>query len=416
MFHRSMRLSRRSALLGLTASFTLGRVSLAMASAPTDKRFVVVILRGALDGLGAVTPYGDPALAQHRAALLLPQPGTPGGMLDLGGFYGLHPALAGMHDMYGAGQMLPVHAVAGPYRVRSHFEAQDYMEYGSDHSLTSGWLNRVAALMPATKGGSDTALAVGSTVPLLLRGPATVGSWQPKAFAEPQADLYARLMAMHAHDKITGPAFAEGLRGRGFSDAVLGAQAGHAPAYPDMAGAARAPYQGGPNNRNAFPALAEAAGKLLAAQDGPRLAALEVGGWDTHVQQKNRLGGPLKQLDEGMVALKQSMGDAWSKTAVLVMTEFGRTVRVNGNAGTDHGTGTVAFLIGGAVNGGRVQANWPGLAPSNLFENRDLQPTADLRAVTKGVLAAHFGLDARALAQVFPDSAQATAVSGLMRA
>jgi uncharacterized protein (DUF1501 family) len=394
--HRSMRLSRRSALLGLTTSFSLGRASLALAAAPTDKRFVVVILRGALDGMSAVQPYGDPALAGLRGALLLGQPGTEGGLLDLGGFYGLHPALAGMHGLYKASELLPVHAVAGPYRVRSHFEAQDYLEYGSDHSLTSGWLNRVAGLMPAARGNPDTALAVGSIVPLLLRGAAPVGSWLPKSFAEPQPDLYARLLALHHGDPVTGPAMAEGLKERGFTEVA-------------MQGAAPV------DNKFAFASLCGAAGRLLAAPDGPRLAALEIGGWDTHAGQKNRLTGPLRQLDEGMVALKQSLGEAWGKTAVLVMTEFGRTARVNGNNGTDHGTGTVAFVLGGAVAGGRVQANWPGLAAGNLFENRDLQPTVDLRAVTKGVLRQHFGLDARALAVVFPDSERAAAVSGLLR-
>jgi uncharacterized protein (DUF1501 family) len=171
-----------------------------------------------------------------------------------------------------------------------------------------------------------------------------------------------------------------------------------------------------PANRYAFQSLCASAGHLLAAQDGPRLAALEIGGWDTHAAQKNRLAGPLKQLDEGMVALKAALGEAWSRTAVLVMTEFGRTVRANGTGGTDHGTGSVAFVLGGAVAGGRVQANWPGLAAGNLLDNRDLQPTADLRAVTKGLLQQHFGFDIRALAQVFPESEQASAVAGLLRA
>ncbi len=397
MFHPSMRLSRRSALLGLTASFTLGRASLAVASAPTDKRFVVVILRGALDGLSAVVPYGDPALVGLRASLVPGQPGTSGGLLDLGGFYGLHPAMTGMHAMYRANELLPVHAVAGPYRVRSHFEAQDYLEYGSDHAMSSGWLNRVATLMPAKLGTTDTALAVGAVVPLLLRGVAPVGSWLPKSFARPEPDLYARLAALHQHDPITGPAVAEGLKERGFSEAA-------------MAGSEE------PANKFSFQSLCTSAGHLLAAGDGPRLAALEIGGWDTHAGQKNRLVAPLQQLDSGMVALKAALGDAWGKTAVLVMTEFGRTVRVNGTNGTDHGTGTVAFVLGGAVAGGRVQANWPGLSSGNLFENRDLQPTADLRAVTKGLLRQHFGLDAASLARVFPDSDTAAALPGLLRA
>ncbi len=395
MPHPSMRLSRRSALLGLTAAFTAGRYSVALAAAATQKRFVVVILRGALDGMSAVVPYGDANLGLWRASLIPPQPGAEGGLLDLGGFYGLHPALSGFHGLYRAGELLPVHAVAGPYRVRSHFEAQDYLEFGSDHAMTSGWMNRLAQEIPASKGGSDTALAVGSSVPLVLRGPATVGSWLPQSFAQPAPELYARLMALHAHDPITGPAIREGLKERGFTEATLGA----------------APAQNG----GGFGALCQSTGRLLAAADGPRLAALEIGGWDTHTQQKNRLSFPLRQLDEGMVQLKAGLGDAWRTTTVLVMTEFGRTVRVNGTGGTDHGTGTVAFVLGGDVAGGRVQANWPGLSQGNLFENRDLQPTADLRAVTKGLIGPLFGLDAAALARVFPQSERATSVGGLIR-
>ncbi len=395
MSHPSMRLTRRSALLGLTAAFTAGRYSVALAKASTQKRFVVVILRGALDGMSAVVPYGDPALSQWRASLIPAQPGVEGGLLDLGGFYGLHPALSGLHGLYQAGELLPVHAVAGPYRVRSHFEAQDYLEFGSDHAMTSGWLNRLAQEIPSTPGGSETALAVGSVVPLVLRGPATVGSWLPQSFAQPAPDLYARLLALHQHDPITGPAVREGLKERGFTEATL----------------ANAPGKTG----GSFGALCESTGRLLAAPDGPRLAALEIGGWDTHTQQSNRLAYPLRQLDEGMVHLKAGLGAAWRSTTVLVMTEFGRTVRVNGTGGTDHGTGTVAFVLGGDVAGGRVQANWPGLAQANLFENRDLQPTADLRAVTKGLIGPMFGLDAAALGRVFPQSEQAQALAGLIR-
>jgi uncharacterized protein (DUF1501 family) len=397
MPHPSMRLTRRSALLGLTSAIGFGRHALAVGFASTDKRFVVVILRGALDGMSAVVPYGDTSLATWRPELIPGAVGAEGGMLDLGGFYGLHPALSGLHDLYKAGEMLPVHAVAGPYRVRSHFEAQDYLEYGSDHALTSGWLNRVAALMPPTGGASEPALAVGSTLPLLLRGPTQVGSFLPKGFAEPAPDLYARIAALHAHDPITGPALAMGLKERHFTDTAL---------MDDKQ----------PGNRNAFPALCADAGKLLAAADGPRLAALEIGGWDTHTAQKNRLVGPLRELDAGMVALKAGLGEAWKQTVVLVMTEFGRTVRANGTGGTDHGTGTVAFVLGGAVAGGKIRANWPGLAQANLFENRDLQPTADLRAVAKGLLAQHYKLDTRAQGLVFPDSAQVGAMGGLLRA
>jgi uncharacterized protein (DUF1501 family) len=400
----SIKLTRRAALLGLTASWTLaGRSSLALANADTDRRFVVVILRGALDGMQAVVPYGDRNLASWRAELIPPPPGAEGGLLDLGGFYGMHPALDGLHAMYAAGELLPVHAVAGAYRSRSHFEAQDYMEMGSDQRMTSGWLNRAVGVLPAAEAGHSPggpALAVGLSVPLLLRGPSTVGSWAPQSFGKPNPDLYLRLAALNASDAVTGPAFAEGLKERGFTAETLADAA--APATP--------------RDKNGFPALAGAAGQMLAAADGPRIAALEVGGWDTHSGQMARLGGPLKQLNDGMVALRVGLGAAWRQTAVLVMTEFGRTVRVNGTKGTDHGTGTVAFVLGGAVAGGQVRANWPGLEQANLFENRDLQPTADLRSVAKGLLAQHLRLGDRALAAVFPGSEAAGPMAGLIRA
>jgi uncharacterized protein (DUF1501 family) len=400
-----MSITRRSALLGLTAAVSLGRASLALAAAPGDRRFVVVILRGALDGMAAVVPYGDSALAGLRGELVPPGPGSADGVLDLGGFYGLHPALAGLHGMYRAGELLPVHAVAGSYRSRSHFEAQDFLESGADHRMTSGWLNRaVLAMGPRASGPAGNALAVGVSVPLLLRGPALVGSWAPESFGHPEPDLYARIAALHASDRVTGPAITEGLRERGFTAETLAA-----------AVVPGAPPQGPPRDRNAFPVLAESAGRLLAAPDGPRVAALEIGGWDTHAAQAGRLVEPLRQLDAGLVALRTALGPVWAQTAVLVMTEFGRTVRVNGTRGTDHGTGTVAFVLGGAVAGGRVRADWPGLGQGRLFEDRDLQPTADLRSVAKGLLAQHLRLDAASLETVFPGSAGAAPMRGLVR-
>lgn len=402
-------LTRRSALLGLTAAVALGRASLAVAAAPGEKRFVVVILRGALDGMAAVVPYGDPGLATLRGDLVPASPGQPDGLLDLGGFYGLHPSLANLHAMYKAGEVLPVHAVVGPTRVRSHFEAQDCLESGADHRMSSGWLNRAVVALPgggdgpghasATAGGD--ALAIGVSVPLLLRGPATVGSWAPHGVITPPADLYTQIAALHRADPITGQAIAEGLRERGFTAAVMA---------DDAPSAQPAQY------RYTFPALAHAAGELLRAPDGPRIAALEIGGWDTHQAQVPRLAGVLKQLDAGLAGLKEGLGPAWQQTAVLVMTEFGRTARANGTKGTDHGTASVAFVLGGAVAGGHVTGQWPGLGPGKLFEDRDLAPTTDLRAVAKGLLAGHLGIPGDALNAIFPASEHVQPVHGLLRA
>jgi uncharacterized protein (DUF1501 family) len=388
----TMRLTRRHALLGLTATIGLGGARMALADAPTEKRLVVIILRGALDGMAAVVPYGDPGYATLRAPAKQPGSGEPDALLDLGGFYGLNPALSGVHAMYQANHALLVHAVAGPYRMRSHFEAQDCLESGADHRLTSGWLNRAVGAM-GRRPAAEEALAVGTSVPLLLRGQAPVANWAPQGLAPPRPELYAMIAELNHADPITGPAIAEGLRDRGFSSSVMD----------------QTPPDG---NRYAFPALARAAGEMLRADNGPRIAALELGGWDTHTAQEKRLSEALRQLDAGVVALQEALGPAWAKTAILAMTEFGRTARLNGTAGTDHGTATVAFVLGGAVAGGKVRANWPRL--NDLFEDRDLAPTTDLRSVARGLLSQHLGLDAAALATVFPGSAQVADMAGLV--
>jgi uncharacterized protein (DUF1501 family) len=399
MFHADMRIGRRSALLGLASAVSLGRASLAVAAAATERRFVVVILRGALDGLAAVPPYGDPALAALRAPLVPGAVGTAEGMLDLGGFYGLHPALAPLQPLYAAGELLVAHAVAGDWRVRSHFEAQDFLESGVDQRLDSGWLNRVVQALPRADQAGGEAIAVGQSVPLLLRGQAAVGSWMPHAIAEPPAELYAQVAAICAHDRLIGPAVASGLRERGFTDEVLSGQ-----------------QQAAPRGPGGFPVVAAEAARLLASPQGPRIAAMEIGGWDTHQAQANRLKAPLTELASGLVALRDGMGSAWGQTVVLAMTEFGRTVRVNGTAGTDHGTATVAFAAGGAVAGGRVLADWPGLADNRLLDGRDLQPTNDLRALAKGLLGPHLGLSAASLTRVFPGSVGVAPLPGLLRA
>lgn len=389
-----MMLRRRSALLGLAASWSLGRSSLAFAAPSAvssgqtqDARLVVILLRGALDGMAAVTPYGDPGLAALRKALVLPEPGQDQGLLDLGGTFGLHPALAGLHDLYGAGQMLPVHAVAAPYRTRSHFDAQDYLESGADHRLSSGWLNRAVSFLPGQRQHPEgLGLSLGLDVPLLLRGPARIGSYAPAGSQHPTDELYRQIAKLNEHDRLTGPAFHNGLLARGFSDNAL------------SQGAMR-----DGRKEDGFTRLASAAGLMMSRDDGPRVAALEIGGWDTHAGQIGALKAPLARLDQGMTTLKNNLGASWSRTVVLAMTEFGRTARMNGTGGTDHGTGAVAFLAGGAVRGGRVAGTWPGLRPGQLFENRDLAPTTDLRSVIAGILCAHMHLPRTALAQVFPD-------------
>ena len=394
--HASFAPTRRGLLLGLTASLVLGGTRAAFAQLPGERRFVVVILRGALDGLHAVPPYGDPGLAELRGTQAVPEPGQEGGALDLGGRFGLHPAFQNLHAMYRDNEALILHAVAGPYRSRSHFEAQDLLEGGATDRLTSGWLNRAIRTLPSAES-ARAGLAIGTGVPLLLRGPAPVGAYFPPGTVRPSEELIHRIAALQQQDpRLAGP-FAEGMRARGFATQALGEP------------------QNEPN-RGSFPRLAAVAGRLLAETNGPRVAALELGGWDTHAQQATRMVGPMRALDSGLAELKTALGPHWARTAVLVVTEFGRTARVNGNQGTDHGTGGVAFVLGGGVAGGRVMADWPGLGADALFENRDLRPTQDLRALAKALLRDHLRLPERAVAEAFPGSGAVTPLRGVLRA
>jgi uncharacterized protein (DUF1501 family) len=388
--------SRRGVLLGLAASIAIGPTRLAFARTAGDARLVVVILRGGLDGLYAVQAYGDPAFAGLRGSLALPEPMQEGGLLDLGGRFGLHPAMPALHGLYAADEALVLHAVAGHYRTRSHFEAQDMLESGALQRLGSGWLNRALAAVP-NPARARAGVAIGLDLPLLLRGPTPVGAFAPPGLERPPPDLLYRIAALQAADPVLGPVFAEGMRARGFAMETLGPTGA-----PDR-------------DQLNFARLAAVAGRLMAAPDGPRVAAMELGGWDTHAGQANRLRPLLTSLDDGLAALKLGLGEAWAKTAVLVATEFGRTVRPNGNNGTDHGTGGVAFVLGGAVAGGRVLADWPGLGGDGLLENRDLAPTRDLRSVAKGLLRSHLKLPDAAVAVAFPDSEDAPALPGMIR-
>jgi len=387
---------RRGFLLGLSACAALGGARLAVAQpAAGEKRLVVIVLRGAMDGLHALVPYGDPDYAALRGALALAEPGREGGVHDLGGFFGLHPSLAGMARLYAEGALLPVHAVAGPYRTRSHFDGQDLLEGGAEQRLTSGWLNR--ALAPLRDGGeARRGLGLGLDLPLILRGAQPVGMWSPPRPARPNAELVTRMLDLLHDDPVLGPGLVEGVRGRGFAAGALA--------------------QGEALHGGGFLRLATAAGRLLATAGGPRVAALEIGGWDTHAGQAERMVPALTQLDAGIIALRRELGAAWAETAILCVTEFGRTARVNGNLGTDHGTAGAAFLAGGAVRGGRVLADWPGLGAGTLFENRDLQPTRDLRGIAKALLGDHLGLSVAAVAAAFPGSEAVAAEAGLIRA
>jgi uncharacterized protein (DUF1501 family) len=419
-----MVLSRRATLLGLAGAATLGRVRFALADAVTQKRFIVVLQRGAMDGMAALVPYGDANLNSLRPDLVPPAPGQPGGMFDLGGFYGLTPNFPNLAAMYQGGELLPIHAVAGPYRTRSHFEAQDLLQLGTDETgITSGWLNRALAELPRRNGSSLMGLAAGIGTPLLLQGGIPIDSFAPVHLATPSPDLAARIAALNANDPLLSQAITDGMQSQKFDNSVMSTAAptdetsSTSSPGPNIMSDDRARVAGdAPKTRGGFPALATQIGQLLAADEGPRIAVFQLEGWDTHGNQVNGLKAPMTGLDQGLFNLKAALGPAWAQTCIIVMTEFGRTAAMNGTKGTDHGTAAAAFALGGTVVGGRVVSTWPGLGTGQLFENRDLAPTLDIRAVAKGALAAHLGLNDAALARVFPGSQDATPLNGMIRA
>lgn len=378
----------RSALAAGLLPWGWPTASLAVAGGANgaDERLVVVMLRGALDGLAAVPVPGDPAWAALR-------PAADAASLPLTGPYALHPKLATLHQWFGEGSLLIAHAVASPYRERSHFDAQQLLESGGARpfELATGWLGR--ALQATQRQG----VALGAALPLGLRGADRATSWLPTAEAPPDADWLDRVARMYGDDPRLAAAFGQAREQR------LGA----------MGDLERSEMSaGGAGN---FVALAAQAGRLLAAPGGPSVAWLDVNGWDTHTQQAARLTRLFGGLDQGLAGLRAALGERWSTTALLVLTEFGRSAAMNGSAGTDHGTASVALLAGGGVAGGRVLADWPGLAPGQLHERRDLRPTLDLRALVKPVLQRQLGVATAALDRSVLPGAPA-AVDGLWRA
>jgi uncharacterized protein (DUF1501 family) len=403
---------------------TLVASRLALANAPTDGRFVFVLLRGALDGLSAVPPVGDPDYAGLRGQIALPRSGEDAA-LPLDNTFGLHPSLEFLHRSFVAKELAVLHAVATPYRERSHFDAQDVLESGHPrpHASTSGWINRALSALPAGKA-RDAGVALGANVPLAMRGPIEVASWSPTKLAALDDGTLARITDLYARDPLLSRRLAEALD----SDSI--ANEAQATAMAEVPAAAAVDDQGGATvlerdakekrNYNArYIETARAAAGFLKRDDGPRVAMFDTSGWDTHANEggaQGQLALRLRGLDAALAALKDSLGPVWRNTAVLIATEFGRTAAINGTRGTDHGTGAAAFLLGGAVAGGRVLADWPGLARANLHEDRDLEPTRDVRSVMKGVLRDHLGVPAAALdGEVFPDSARVRPMDGLIR-
>ncbi len=408
-------LSRRNFLAGSAAFSAWASIpKIAFAQSGRDPRFLVVILRGALDGLAAVAPTGDRHYEEVRDNFAMPHDGEHAGFA-LNDFFTLNRRLPTLADLYANGEALFVHAIHTPYRSRSHFEGQDILENGttSDAHHADGWLGRAMAQMPvdsmiARAGG----FAAASAPPLVMRGAPNIVTWLPAGMPAASDDTRARLFSLYEHtDPVLAQAMASGLRLEDVAGSEMEINEQVNSTAMDMMG------QAGGRGRQVV-AAATAAGRSLAADDGARIGFLDLSGFDTHRGQQlvdGRLGRTLSDLDLVIRTLKHSMGDTWRDTVVSVVTEFGRTVRMNGSQGTDHGTATVAMLLGGAVAGGRVVADWPGLAPSDLYEGRDLRPTMDLRGLLKGALRDHLGLDNRQLGEVvFPDTMDVAPMEGLI--
>jgi uncharacterized protein (DUF1501 family) len=382
-----MTVTRRQIVRTLLAGAATPLSSLTLAGQAqrdNDARLVLVILRGGLDGLAAVPLPGDTQFVAARGPLAQ----MPGDALPLDGTFALHPMLPTLHALYRERQLTVVHAVGLAYRERSHFDAQQVLESGGQrpHELATGWLGRALAVN-RRKG-----LAVQTAVPLVLRGPGEIDTWAPSALPDPSSDLVARVERLYASD----PALAQALaRARGLreGDAMPG----------------RDTAMAGGGLRAQAVLLARRAGEFLQRSNGPQAAVLELGGWDTHANQaapQGALVNNLRLLDASIATLREVLSahaQTWSRTLIVVVTEFGREVAVNGTMGTDHGTGGAAFVLGGAVHGGRVIADWPGLAPRDRFEGRDLRTTTDLRALFKAVLQDHLRIARAAVdGEVFP--------------
>ncbi|WP_428154081.1 DUF1501 domain-containing protein [Brevundimonas sp.] len=394
----ALNMNRRHLLAAASAGVGLafaGRVG-AQTAGPANK-LVVVIARGAMDGLSVTVPHGDPNYVPLRAGLAIPAPGEANGALALGEGFGLHPALAGLHDLYGAGQMRFAPAVALPVRIRSHFDAQDVLENGGEglRQQTDGWLNRAIV---AAGGASLKGLSIGAQTPLILRGDAPVSSWAPGGQVRGGDRIASLLQDLYVEDPMLGQNLARGLA----TEELVGRG-------QNMDG------EDGRLRRNDVLDLGRAVARLMSGAEGADIVAVSLDGWDTHAGQRAQLQTRLTGLDQLVTGLKDGLGETWSRTVVVVATEFGRTARANGTQGTDHGTGSSLLLAGGAIRRGGPIGDWPTLADNRLFENRDLAPTMDIRSVFKGVLRDHLGVDRAALdGRVFPGSAaEAPVLEGL---
>ncbi|MES2860994.1 MAG: DUF1501 domain-containing protein [Pseudomonadota bacterium] len=393
---RILPINRRLLLGGLTAGIGLAYAGRVRGQTPGGRpKLVVIVARGAMDGLSVTVPHGDPDYARLRGALAVPAPGQTGGALAMSEGFGLHPALTNLHRLHGAGQMRFAPAVAIPVRVRSHFDAQDVLENGGEglRSQSDGWLNRA---LVAAGSGAPKGLSIGAQTPLILRGSAETSSWAPGGQVRADDRIASLLQDLYVDDPVLGSSLARGLETEALA-MTMGEGSG-------------------PLRRNDVAGLGQAVARLMTGESGADVVALSVDGWDTHARQSGQLQTRLDGLDALIGGIETGLGAEWSRTVLVVATEFGRTVRANGTQGTDHGTASSLLLAGGAIRSGGPIGDWPTLAENRLFEGRDLAPTLDVRSVFKGVLRDHLGVDRAALdAAVFPGSgAEAPTLDGLV--
>jgi len=365
---------------------------------PTKNKMIVVMLRGAVDGLSVVAPYADANYYRMRPAIAVPRPGQENGAIDLDGYFGLNPALSSLQPLWRDNKLAFVHASGSPDPTRSHFDAQDYLESGTPgrKATQDGWMNRMLGGLPGPITPTR-AVAIGPLMPRILTGRAEASNIASGA-AGSRATALDRPQVGDAFDKL----YAGDDR---YSKAYQQSQQTHQEVMisldDEMAAAS-----GGAPLPNGFPDDAERLAKLMRKDPNIQLAFLAVGGWDTHANQgmvKGQLANRLNPLGVGLANLAQQLGPMFDDTTIVVMSEFGRTAKQNGNNGTDHGHGNVMWIIGGKVNGGKVYADWQGMEDNRLHEGRDLPVTTDFRQVLAQIGERHLRLPDARLAQVFPD-------------
>src|SRR6266851_2516531 len=395
---------RRRDFLGVAAGAALSSLTSpawVVAADGGPKRLIAILLRGAVDGLNVVVPYAEEAYYQERRSIAIAPPGKPDGALMLDEHFGLHPALASLMPLWTERSLAFIHAAGSPDPTRSHFDAQLFIENGTPgrRVTADGWMNRLLAALPGVANGGPgptSALAIGPTLPQILKGKVAVanlplGPAAANKLAIDRPEVGRAFDRLYAANDPIGRAYRQGRAARAELVAGLDSE-------QQMA-------DNGAPLPNPYPAQAARLAGLIARDRDIRLAFASLGGWDTHVRQgghTGQLANRLRPLGEGLAALAQGLGGAWADTVVVVLSEFGRTVNENGDGGTDHGHGNAVWVLGGKVRGGRVYGDWPGLAPAALYEGRDLAVTTDYRGALAAVLARHLRISDRGLTEIFP--------------